>query len=232
MLSIHPWVRLAAALLLAASAFVAWRPLELLVVYAVVIAGVAAAEIARQHVRFVVGVTLPLLFALLIIWGLLVKPPASMHLGGISYAVAIWLRIAAIGGVFQWLLLPLAERPIHFRSFLASLHLSGTLGTLLITPILFLPEVRRRMARIMDARKAQGLPATGIAGVRALPSMLTPLVSSLMESSLARAELWSHRGLLARDRARWERLPYSPTRSALVAIVAFAVFSVSYHGWR
>ena len=38
----------------------------------------------------------------------------------------------------------------------------------------------------------------GLRGLYDLPGLLMPLVSSLLDAALQRAELWSHRGVLAR----------------------------------
>lgn len=231
MLTVHPIGRLAAALLIMASAFVVRQPESLLVVYCLVFAGVVGARLVRQHSRFVIIITLPLLAILLILWGLIASPPAAEHMTGVRYALAAWLRIVVLGSTFQWLLLPLAERPLHFRAFLAALRLPGSVGTLLITPILFLPEIRRRMERIVDARKAQGLPAMGFAGLLALPGIMTPLVSSLLESSLARSELWTHRRLLDRDPSAWSQMNYDRILSLCVTLVAAVILVAGLVSW-
>ena len=231
MLSVHPWARTCAALLVIASVFLATRPIDQAITYALVLAAVCAAGLVRQHAQFLVTVGIPLLIALLVIWGYLVEPPSSNGQNRFDYVLLIWLRVAAAGGALQWMLLPLVEQPLHLRAFLSALRLSGSIGTLLVTPILFLPEVRRRLARIIDARKAQGLPTRGLAGLRAMPWMLMPLISSLIESSLARAELWSHRGLLTYNQRQWATPPWSSGLSAVVALLTFAALLQSVLQW-
>lgn len=204
------------------AAFVIGEPLGMTLAYIVVFAGVALAGIARQHLKFVALVTLPLLLALSLIWGFIVAPPTH-RLGGFSYAFVTWMRIVVCGGVVQWLLLPLVEKPAHFRAFLQRLHVPPAVGTLLVTPILFLPEVKRRIDRIVDARKAQGIQTSGLSGMLALPAMIVPLIASLMESALARAELWTHRGLMERQSAVLGGLTYEPKESLIVVLVALSV---------
>ena len=208
--------------MLISAAFAVREPLTMTLIYIVVFAGVALAGIARPHFRFVVLVTLPLLLALTLIWGFLVAPP-TRGIGGFSYAFATWLRIVVCGGVVQWLLLPLVEQPAHFRTFLQRLNVPPSVGTLLITPILFLPEVKRRIDRIVDARKAQGLKASGFSGLMALPAMIVPLIASLMDSALARAELWTHRGLMDRESSVLGELNYALAESLIVVLVALSV---------
>lgn len=219
----HPFARAASGILLVSAAFAVLEPLTMILIYIVVFVGVALAGIIRPHLRFVVLVTLPLLLALMLIWGVIVAPPAH-GVGGVSYAFAAWLRIVVCGGVIQWLLLPLVEQPAHFRAFLQRLHMPPAVGTLLVTPILFLPEVKRRIDRIVDARKAQGLQASGLPGLLALPAMIVPLIASLMESALARAELWTHRGLLDRQSPVLGELTYARAESLIVVLVALSVF--------
>lgn len=231
MLEVHPVGRLVAATSVSVAAFVLKKPEELLFCYALVAAGMLKAGILRQHLRFILIVSLPLLAALLLIWGVIVAPPPSYGMNGVSYATAAWLRIVVLGGAFQWLLLPLAERPMHFRAFLATLRVPATLGTLVVTPILFLPEVQRRIGRIVDARKAQGLSTSWFSGLRAMPGMLMPLVASLLESSIARAELWTHRGLLERDRAMPPGVVYAIAPTAGVVAGAAVLLIAAVKQW-
>ena len=216
--------------MLIAAAFIARQPLRVGLLYLVVFTGIMLTSLVRPHLRFLVLVTLPLLVALIIIWGLIIPQPASGS-GGMAYAFTAWLRILVCGGVIQWLLLPLVEQPAHFRAYLQRLHVPPAVGTLLITPILFLPEVKRRIDRIVDARKAQGLPAVGLAGILALPAMVVPLIASLMETALARAELWTHRGLLNRQTEVLGELTYAPIESLVVTLVAAAVLVSGVFRW-
>lgn len=231
MLEVHPFARLAGVLLLVAAAFLFRRPEQLLALYLITLPALAASGVAARHFRFLVAVTLPLLAALLLLWGLIASPPAGEQLSGAGYAIAIWLRIVVLGAAFQWLLLPLAEHPLHLKQFLKMLRLPAAAGALLIAPILLLPEIRRRIGRIVDARKAQGLPSRGFAGARALPAMMMPLVASLLESSLARSELWTHRSLLDRDGNGHFEASYSLGQSAAVTLLPAAALAIALLAW-
>lgn len=222
MLQLHPYARVTTAMLIAVTAFLLRKPEHLAALYALVVLAAFGAGIGIRHFRFVATVGLPLLVALLIVWGVINPPRAAGQLSGIAFALASWLRIVILGGVFQWLMLPLANHPVHLKAFLQQLRLPPSSGALLVAPILFLPEIRRRLGRIVDARRAQGLPSRGLAGARALPAMITPLVASLLESSLARSELWSHRRVLERDlpRADAERYRFGPSLAAIGTAMA------------
>jgi len=161
----------------------------------------------------------------LLVWGFVVDRNMipSQHPNGVSYATFTWLRIVACGAVLQSLFIPLIDRPTELRRFLAKNGLSGTIGTLVITSVIFLPEVRRRLDRIIDARKANGFPVSGFSGLRQLPSLLMPLVSSLFESADKRAELWSHRGVLARERAVIDTVAYTLVPSIFALLLSTAM---------
>jgi energy-coupling factor transporter transmembrane protein EcfT len=222
-LTIHPIVRLLAPLALGATAFWIEKLLATALVYAVVLGGLLVARLGRKHLLFLLS-TLPLLAALMLIWGWAIPPGGSE---GVQRALRLWLRICIIGGAFQWMLLPLVGAPLHLRMFMDDVRLPHWASLLLITPVLFLPEVRRRIDRVVEARKAQGLPASGMAGLRALPEMIAPLVASLLETSLGRAELWSHRNLLAADYARPAEAARSVELSLLVAVLSLLAIGVA-----
>lgn len=217
MLRLHPFIRLAAACAIGIAAFLVNAPLPALTLYGLILAGLGAAHAVRQHVRFLLA-TLPLLAALLFIWAFVAPPHEGEQVDGLALATLFWLRICILGGTFQWLLLPLTESPVHLRGFLDRLRLPAWATLLFITPIVFLPEIRRRIERVVEARKAQGLPATGLRGVRALPEIISPLMASLLEGALARAELWSHRNLLAAGRRDTRPIAYSVSLGALVLL--------------
>jgi energy-coupling factor transporter transmembrane protein EcfT len=225
MLTIHPWARLAVAGLLIAAVFLADQLATVAIVYAAVVVVVLMTGTIKSHIQFVTFVSLPLLVALIVVWQFAVDPGKvpPPHSDGLTYALFMWLRVIASGGVLQSLFLPLVERPAHLRTFLHKTGLSGSFGTLVVTSIVFLPEVRRRLERIVDARKAQGYTVSGIGGLIALPALMMPLVSSLLDSATIRAELWSHRGILERKPVASNLSSYSIVLSLFAVILALAV---------
>jgi energy-coupling factor transporter transmembrane protein EcfT len=231
LLSIHPLVRAFSALLFSVAAFSTHRMLVLGAIYACLCVAIILARLARPHIRFIALVTAPLLIALMLVWGVIMGRSPVSGLSGYEYAVSTWARIVISGGAFQWLILPLANNPSRLRGFLASLGISGTLGTLIISPIIFLPEVRRRVNMIIDARKAQGHKVGGVTGLLALPTMLGPLVASLLDGAMARAELWEHRGLLSADKAMARTFDYSIGQSAVVLMVALGAMTLAFQRW-
>jgi energy-coupling factor transporter transmembrane protein EcfT len=224
-LTLHPIVRLLVPLAISIAAFSLEKLPAAAIIYAVVLIGLLAAQLWRQHALFLIS-ALPLLAALLLIWGWAIPPGGGV---GVQHAFKLWLRICIIGGAFQWLLLPLVGAPLHLRMFMDDVKLPRWASLLLLTPVLFLPEVQRRIQRVVEARKAQGLPASGLAGLRALPAMISPLIASLLETSLGRAELWSHRNLLAADYAH----PRDASRSigASLCVVIIAALAIGTALW-
>ena len=225
---LHPFWRTYAAAMLAIAAFATHGLAGMAFVYSIVITGLVTAGIIRKHLKFVV-LTVPLLLMLIFV-RIFAAPPAATSHTPFAHAVSVWLRLLVCGGVFQWFAVPLLDEPARFRSFLSTLRIPGSIGILLVTPILFLPEVQRRMNQIIDARKAQGIPSTGLAALRGLPAILVPLVSSLLDSGLARAELWAHRGLLDRHHD-WGDITYSALSSIPVSLAATAPLALGAIGW-
>lgn len=225
MLRLHPVIRLASALLIVAAVFFAASITNLVFVYTAVILSLMAARLLVEHLRFVGLVTAPLLIALLLVWGWVMDPveiPPPHHTG-VAYAFFLWLRIVACGGALQFLFLPLVEQPTRLRDFLCRTGLEGSIGTLILTAIIFLPEMSRRLGRIIDARRAQGHALTGLQGLRELPTLLMPLVSTLLDSATKRAELWSHRGLLVRPPNAGREADYSHPLGVLTLSVVLTV---------
>jgi energy-coupling factor transporter transmembrane protein EcfT len=198
MLLVHPFARLATATLFLVAIFAARSLLPLSLVYLVVLIAVWSARAIRSHVVFVIFVTSPILVALVILWAWVISPSLvpSPHEGGVSFALFTWMRVTACGGAVQYLFAPLMANPIYLKAFLERTGLTGTFGTLIVSSIVFLPEIRRRFLRLVDARRSQGYRVSGLRALREVPILLMPLVSSLLVSATARAELWSHRRLL------------------------------------
>jgi hypothetical protein len=137
------------------------------------------------------------LVALVVVWAWLIPeqhPPT--YANGAAYALAAWLRIIACGAAFQALLIPLIHRPSELNRFLVETRTPTALAQVLITAVIFLPEVGRRLARLTEARAAQGHASHLLARLAAIPQLLMPLVSSLLDTAGRRAEFWSHRGVL------------------------------------
>jgi energy-coupling factor transporter transmembrane protein EcfT len=225
MLRVQPVVRLLSALMLAASIFGVTSLGRVLAAYIVVLLLVLLTGVTRLHARFVVFVSAPLLLALLVVWGWAAsaKQIPLPHMSGIQYAVFCWLRIIAVGGILQTLFIPLIEQPRHLTDFLDRTRLRGAPATLIVASIVFLPEVRRRLDRIVDARKAQGHSLRGIRALVEVPQLLMPLVSSLLDSSSQRAELWSHRGILDAHGVSTEGWSYSGLQSTVALALSSAV---------
>ena len=228
MFRLHPVARLLSALMIVAAVFASGNLAALGLVYVYVLVAVLSTGVIVGHAKFVAFVSFPILLALFLVWGWAADPAKVPipHTNGINYAIFSWLRIVACGGVLQALFLPLVERPSHLTKFLKSTGMSGAIGTLIVSAIVFIPEIKHRLDRIIDAMRAQGHEVRGIRGIKQLPGMLMPLVSSLLDSASKRAELWSHRGVLDRyNRSRVE-ISYSQLQTAIALVVAFTALVV------
>lgn len=226
MLRLHSVIRLISVLLIVAAVFLSESITTLLPIYAVVLTAALVSNVSVSHIRFIIFITTPLLIALLVVWGWLIeaRQVPLPHQSGIYYAFFLWLRVIACGGLLQCLFIPLIEQPAHLKEFLERIGTGVALSTLILSSITFLPEIRRRVGRITDARRAQGQSLNGLKGLKELPMLLMPLVSSLLDSASQRSELWAHRGILERGHNVNREINFSSPLSMLVLVVALSTF--------
>lgn len=226
MLRLHPVARLLAVLLTVAAALLARSLDGLAPALLVVTAAVAISGVGTSFLRFAGIATTPILLALLLVWGYFMDPgklPAP-HASGVEYAIFLWLRVVICGGAFQFLFIPLLAHPTNLKDFLDRTGLQGWLGTLIMSSVVFIPEVGRRLTQVIDARRAQGRKLSGLRGLREVPTLLMPLVASLLDSSVKRAEVWAHRGVLNRgNRFGLESAYYSHAQAVAALAVALTV---------
>jgi len=198
--------------------------MNLAFVYALIFLLILLSGVTLRHIRFIIYISAPLLIALLIMWGWIIDSHqvALSSVSGKEYAIYLWLRIISWGGVLQFLFAPLIENPTHLKDFLRRVGLSGSFGTLIIASIVFLPEMQRRLAQITDARRAQGNSLGGLKGMKDIPTLMMPLISSLLDSAAKRAEFWSHRGILEPGRIVIRENSYSSLQSVFLAVLSVA----------
>lgn len=216
MLGVHPFGRLLCGCVFIVAVFLAPSLTKLAWVYTVICVAVLLTQTVYSHIRFVLLVGLPLLVALLLVWALAADPariPAP-HSSGVELAVFNWLRIIGCAGVLQALFHPLVEHPLWLKDFLRRAGMPQALSTIIVASLVFLPEVRRRLSAVIDARKAQGHALSGLRGILQLPTLLVPLVASLLTSATKRAEFWEHRGILQDARAMTGGFTYSRSQTA------------------
>lgn len=228
MFHVHPIARTICTILFILAAFLAHTIQAICLVYLFLWAVIVCCRVIKPHIKFVFFVTTPLLIALLIIWGWVAdNPPSAKYSSGLEYGTISWLRVVISGGALQSLMLPLIEKPVYLKGYMEKLRLPAVIGTLILSSIFFLPEVQRRLKAVADARKAQGYPVSGWQGLRALPIMLMPLVSSLLVSSISRGELWSHRGILTSSNRSMSKLTYNMIFSLIAIMLAITVLLIS-----
>jgi energy-coupling factor transporter transmembrane protein EcfT len=223
---VHPFARLITAAALLLAIFLAGGDKPLLLVYALVVVILMATRQMYAHCKFLLWIGGPILIALIVVWGIAIPSAEPDSLSSLSRVWVSWLRIVSCGGTLQALFLPLVEKPQHLRNFLAATKINGAIGMLLISSIVFIPEIRRRLTQLIDAHKAQGHEMSGLAGVRLLPHMLMPLISSLLDSSVRRAEFWEHRGVKHRFSLQTSTQTYEPLATALAGVVSIVALGV------
>lgn len=226
MLAIHPPFRTASGALFVLAVFTVKAGPLLFGIYAVALGGVAAARAMKLHARFVLA-TLPMLLGLLVMWGWL-KPLGLHGDGSALHGVHVWIRVVACGAALQGLFVPLARHPENLRDFAERSGLGASLTTVVVSSVVFLPEIKRRLELLVDARRAQGHPVRGLTALRELPTLLMPLVSSLLDSAARRAELWTHRGILQQRRNSEPATNYDSrwTASVIGIVLATAVVAL------
>lgn len=227
MLRVHPLARLLCGCGLIAAVFMAPSITRLALAYSVTCAALVATRVVYLHIRFVCFIGLPLLLALLLVWVVAVDPTRipSPHTSGVEFALFNWLRITACAGVMQALFHPLVEHPARLKDFLARAGMPQALSTIIVASLIFLPEVRRRLGMIVEARKAQGHGLTGVRGVLQLPTLLVPLVASLLASATKRAQFWEHRRILQDTHRKGDVFTYSASQTAIAVTISLSAFA-------
>lgn len=194
----------AAAVIIAISGGLIARYIPLLAAgWLVVLAFAFASGIIRLHLKFVFITLFPIAVALLLVWGWLVgappgSPVGSDHIGGMLFALMIFLRLAMLGGIIQLGLSTIPAERMPYTLSKCGIKGEGliiTLGALAV-----LPEIGHRADQVLTARFALGYVQnrTLIARARQLPYMLRPLFAWALRSAILRAENWRQRHIFSR----------------------------------
>jgi energy-coupling factor transporter transmembrane protein EcfT len=162
---------------------------------------VAMPQVRGAHLKFLLFVWLPLAAWLVVVWGFIVAAPpgAPVHsnsVAGLLYAARISMRLAAMVGVMQALLLSVSLDQLGRGLF--SLRLPRPVVLVILSVFALGPELRKRMDQVLTARAARGLMRGGgrWRAVRNTASTLVPLVSWGFRSAALRSEYWLQRRLL------------------------------------
>jgi hypothetical protein len=149
---------------------------------------------------------------------------SNSSVASFSYSLITWLRIVVSAGIFQSYLLPIFMRPLYLKSYIKSLKLSGDIAILIVSAVLFIPEIKRRYSLVIDATKVQGNYKSGFRALFNLPYLLMPLVASLLDISVERASLWQQRGIIERYTSSDIVFTYNYTKSLSLTLTAFLAF--------
>lgn len=162
---------------------------------------VAMPHVRGVHLKFLFWIWLPLAAWLFVVWGFIVAAPpgAPVHsnsVGGLLYAGRISVRLAAVVGVMQALLLSVSLDQLGRGLF--SLRIPRPIVLVVLSVFALGPELRKRMDQVLTARAARGLMRGGgrWRAVRNTASTLVPLVSWGFRSAALRSEFWLQRRLL------------------------------------
>lgn len=188
-------------------------------------------NVASQHVkvylRYLLLIVLPISVLLVIVWGMILNraPGGSVggfHESGLHYAVRVSLRLAAIGGVWQLILVSLNLAELVSLLKMTRVSSRGILAC--SGAISIVPELKLRADQIISSRYSRGFLARGsvISRARQLPFVLRPLLAWTLRSAVQRSDAWRQRQL----ETRLPQLAYRPidySRGASVAIVIAAI---------
>lgn len=167
---------------------------------ACLLASVTLLIIGRVFWRLVpfIGINITVLFSIIIIQGLFMAGnktfwfqigPLRFYQEGLSYALALCLRVLNILCAFAILLL--TTKPSDLIESLVEKGLSPKLGYLLCAVLQIIPQLVAAMERVMDSQRSRGLEIEGNIAVRIkayLPLVLPVILNSLInikEQSMA-----------------------------------------------
>jgi energy-coupling factor transporter transmembrane protein EcfT len=222
MLSIHPFAHVLSLIFLLLAVFGSMSLYSLLCIYIFTLLLLFAGKIHNQHMLFICVSGIPFLAGSILIW--LMSRISNSSVASFSYSLITWLRIVVSAGIFQSYLLPIFMRPLYLKSYIKSLKLSGDIAILIVSAVLFIPEIKRRYSLVIDATKVQGNYKSGFRALFNLPYLLMPLVASLLDISVERASLWQQRGIIERYTSSDIVLTYNYTKSLSLTLTAFLAF--------
>lgn len=141
----------------------------------------------------------PMFIALLVVWTSAKDVPDVVFdvYGGsvLIYVTFLSLRIAAVGGVLQWLFLPMI-RDQALENFLSKIKCNKTLILAVTSAVVLLHDFKRRSQIVMEARMARGLVGrTRLSKWKSFLSTISPVVYTSILSGINRSDLWTHRGI-------------------------------------
>lgn len=197
---LHPKARACATFMPFAAVLLSRSLLLLLAFWLALLPLLGRHGLLPTHRKFVFLAVAPMLAALLLVWLASSSPPPLAPIdwlgpAGVGYALLIALRILAAGALLQAMMLPLVatgELPATLRSWGV-----GKQGIQVVaSSIALIEDVKRKAVRVADARAARGLMPTGRwRRLKILPALLRPVFFASLESAVARADLWRHRGI-------------------------------------
>lgn len=171
----------------------------LLLIWSTAMVGILRNKLLKLHAVFLVATAAPMYVALLIVWLSASERPQIVEsaFGGNLYWYAgfLALRIAAIGAVLQWLLVPVIQQN-RLESVLHELGAGRQVILAITSTFVLLDDFRRKGRAVLEARTARGLVGNSwMARWGSILSTISPLIYISIISGIQRADLWHHRNL-------------------------------------
>lgn len=170
-----------------------------LILWLTALIGMIKKSTFKIHMLFLLVTVVPMFAALLIVW--LSANERAVEINTIYdgnvylYVTFLTLRIAAIGGVLQWLLLPLIKEK-KFERFLREIGCNKHIILAITSTLVLLEDFKRKSKVVVEARIARGLVGKSrLAKWRSFPSTISPVIYTSIISAIQRSDLWAHRDL-------------------------------------
>lgn len=221
----HPRARALATVLAIAAALASRSLLLLLIPFALgILPLVLMSRKTGSYLRLISVLGIPVVFALVFVWGVLVaappsEPPQTNAVGGMLFGLETGARIMIMASIA--FLGFAAISPRERGPVLRGWGLRGDLLGAVLGAFVLVPELGERADQVITARYARGLigRARWYHRLVSLPGILRPLVAWSLRSAMQRAELWEHRRVIQRLEAQPPDRGYGRWES--VALVGF-----------
>ncbi len=192
-----------------------------------VIPAIVFGNVLRAHIKFLIGIVIPVAGLNLFVWSILIGAPPSQVAGsnpeaGLKFAAVTALRLTFIGGIIQAYIIS-----IPTKDFPSTLRRWGLQNEWLIAALcarVLGPEMIKQINRAYIAALARGLlPNRSIWNrMKLLPVVLIPLVIWSLRSAIHRADNWHERKLLEKI----NKVTYKPDDGSFLISFIIIISSV------
>lgn len=209
-----------------------------LVLWLTALIGMIKKRIFKIHMLFLLLTVAPMFAALLIVW--LSASERAVEIDTIYggnvylYVTFLTLRIAAIGGILQWLILPLIKEK-KFERFLREMGCNKNIILAITSTLVLLKDFKLKSKAVVEARIARGLVGKSrLAKWRSFPSVISPVIYISIISAIQRSDLWTHRELNVIGVKANEQEPSKSSATDYLLLfwfVTIALFAIFFGGF-